>query len=272
MPGCCVDFLAPPRVAGSVMSAPLLRALVICAALVCGATTRAQTVPSDPRLAAATALTFGRLPLPGEALADAAAPFATWLAAARARLQTDPVLRRTTAVHAWADTFGVTPTDRELADDTTDALTYTALVERHLAWLAARPDAYRAVLDRAYQRVVHRPAFDEEVGYWHSHLDRPLSYILLVGCLDNWARRNQPGLMATTGTPTVSPHTRALDIVRVPPDLIADMRAAAALPAAGSPALARAAGRNLLAPGGARLVTAGGIPFIAVGASPTAPF
>ena len=44
-------------------------------------------------------------------------------------------------------------------------------------------------------------AHPEEIEYWKNH--DTLSFVLLVGCVEDWARRNQPGLMVTAGTPTL---------------------------------------------------------------------
>lgn len=238
-------------------------------ALVLAASVRAEPATSDPRLAAACAVAFGRFPLPGDTAtfpAPADATFADLLALARSRLATDAALRSDTARRAFHDAFGRPPTASELPADSAPEQTYSEQVTRHLATLATAPAAYREVLDRAYQKVVRRPAFEEEIAYWRDNADGALSFVLLVGCLDDWARRNQPGLMVTTGVPTVSINSAGLRTLRVTAALAAEIRAATAPVSAADAARALAASRNLIAPGANRITTAGGMHFLAIGA------
>lgn len=227
------------------------------------APTPAQSSVREKRLAAAAVLALGEPPATANvALAGAAgdASLAALYQSFRDRLATDPHLRRAVLARAATDAFGDAAVGELTNSDAT--LTYTELVQRHLAWLAQHPAEYRTILDRAYRRVVSRPAFDEELAYWRTHSPTPVSYVLVLGCLDDWARRNQPGLMVTTGTPTVSLNCPHVIAYRLPPSIAEEARALVGLPGDAS---ALAAGHTLIAPGAGSLVSAGGIHLLVVG-------
>ncbi len=240
-----------------------LRALFACLAL--GASAVAATPAVDSRIAATCALMLGRVPSSGELAALPASNLTVTdlVVNLRHRLAADSTLRRTVATRAWRDAFGTAPTDDQLALDAA-ALTYSEHVQQHLRWLATHPVDYRSVLDRAYRLVVHRDAFAEEVAYWRQRCPEALPFVLLVGCIDDWARRNQPGLTVTSGVPTVSPNCLHLGVVRLPPADAGELHAAF-FPRSNYDALAMATGHNLLAPGAAPLVTSGHSHFVAVG-------
>jgi hypothetical protein len=178
----------------------------------------------------------------------------------RAQLQDDAAAQRSTAVQAFRDAFGRAPIDVDLRTAGTGpaaGLTYTEHVQRHLQTLAADPASYQQVLNRAYQLLLRRDVYPEEIEYWKKH--DTLSFALLVGCIEDWARRNQPGLMVTNGTPTVSINSEFLTTVRLSPGVAAEARAAAGLAPAGE------GGHHLVAAGGARVATGGRIHFAAAG-------
>ena len=244
-----------------------LFSLLVCALLALGNAVAAAT-PEAPleRLDASFLLALGRLPADSEKPAWAAATPITvvdLLARHRARLRDDSAAQRAVYVRSWHDAFGCEPGTAELAAAPATSGTYAELLQRHLLWLTAHPADYRQVVDRAYQRSVGRGAFPIEQDYWK---ERPtLSFALLVGCIDNWARRNAPGLMATTGMAAVSVNCRYLTTRRLSPAVAAEVRAATGLVPAGTPALATAGTRNVVAPGATELVSIGGIHFVAVG-------
>jgi hypothetical protein len=233
-------------------------------------TARAQTVESPERIAASFVLAQGRVPTADErARFTAPEPqsFAQLLARQREQLQANPAAQRAVIVKAWQDAFGRTPGEAEgaVADRTG---TYTELMTLHLQWLAGNPAEYEQVMHRAYRFLLQRDAYPAEIDYWKRQA--PRSYALLVACIEDWARRNQPGLMETTGVPTVAANNRFLATVRLAPAAAAEARAAAGLEVANA-ALALAAGRNLLAVGADRIAASGGIHFVAAGAADLVP-
>ena len=218
------------------------------------------------RLDASFLLALGRLPSDAEKPAWASATpvtVADLLSRHRASLRDDAAAQRAVYVRSWRDAFGCAPDTSDLAAAPATSSTYAEWLQRHLQWLTAHPADYRQVVDRAYQRSVGRGAFPIEQDYWQA---RPtLSFALLVGCIDNWARRNAPGLMATTGMAAVSVNCRYLTTRRLSPAVAAEVRAATGLVPAGTPARATAGTRTVVAPGAAELASIGGIHFAAAG-------
>lgn len=222
-----------------------------------------SSLAASERIAASYLLAFGR-PATADELGRVRAPgavtVATLLAEHRQRLQSDTEAQRQTAGRAIEDAYGRAPADAELAHA---AGTYTELVRQHLAQLAQSPDEYRRVLDRAYQLAIHRPAYDVEVTYWKERATLP--YVLLVGCIEGWGRRNAPGLMATTGNACVGVNSALLRTLSISPAMAAEVRTAFGLLPTGDPAQAIAAGRNVIAPGADEVVSLGGMFIVVVG-------
>lgn len=180
--------------------------------------------------------------------------------AATAVLRNDSRMLTQTRIKAELDALGASG----IRQAKTDALTYIDQMRDHLAWLATQPETYTQVMQRAYRHVINRDAYPEEIAYWNQQPET-LSYILLVACLEDWARRNQPGLMVTGGKPTVSINCEFLTTARVSPADAATARTLAQLPAITAP------GNHVIAPGAAHLAASGGIHFIAVGTSTLTP-
>jgi hypothetical protein len=232
-------------------------------------TAHAQAAEPPERIAASFVLALGRGPTADEIVRwtqPQSLSLANLLARQREQLQADPTMQRAVIVKAWQDAFGRTP-----GEDETKAAsggTYTEQMQRHLRRLTAHPEEYEQVLQRAYRFLLQRDAYTLEVDYWKQQ--GSFSYALLVGCVEDWARRNQPGLMVTTGIPTVSVNSRYMVTVRLSPAVAAEARAAVGLVAA-DPVFAIAAGRNLLAAGAAGITSNGGIHFVAAGAADLVP-
>lgn len=218
------------------------------------------------RIGASFALALGRAPTSAE-LADAggngAGSVSDRIARHRQRLERDAALQRSTATQAWTDAFGRQPADRDLAAAPAGAETYTERVQQHIRQLAGNPAEYRQVIERAYQRVLRRPAYDIEVEYWEAR--DALPFVLLVGCIENWALRNAPGLMATTGIPSVSVNSNYLSTLRLSAAVATEARAAIGLAAPGDADLVSATGRTLVAAGAGQVVSVGRIHFVATG-------
>ena len=90
-----------------------------------------------------------------------------------------------------------------------------------------------------------------------------LPFALLAACIDDWARRNQPGLTVTSGPAAVNINSPYLVTVRLSPGLAEEVRAAAGFERPRNPAL----GYHVLAPGAGRVASVGGIHFVAAGAA-----
>jgi len=211
------------------------------------------------RVAASFVLALGRGPTVAEARqwAGPDVSFADLMAKHRQQLQGDAAAKRTVVAKAFQDAVGRAPTAQEVAADSTGAASYTELVQQHVKRMAGDAGEYAQVLNRVYQLVIRRDVYPEEIEYWKKK--RTLSFTVLVGCVDNWGRRNQPGLMVTAGPAAVSINCVFLTTARLSPVAAAEARAAAGLPAVSDPQ----AGTNLLAAGAEGVATDGRMHFAA---------
>ncbi len=241
--------------------------LLVPAGLVClSAAVLAQAPVQEERVAASFVLALGRTPTPDESRlwrTKDPTPLADYVARHRRELRSDRAAERAVIARAGQDAFGSAPTEEE-ARSLSGVGIYADLMRRHLQWLAGHPAEYQQVMHRAYRLVLRRDAYSVEIEYWTR---RPvLSFALLAGCVEDWARRNQPGLMATTGVAAVSVNSRYLATVRLSPGVAAEARAAIGFVPEGDAAQAFALGRTLVAPGAERVASVGGISFVAAGA------
>ena len=223
----------------------------------------AQSTEQAERVAASFVLALGRVPTAAEA-EQWGKPGRLSLAELVARLTpSEAGARRALAARSFVDAFGLPPAGDEPALSAGGEGNYTAGMKQHIQWLAEHPGDYALVIDRAYQAVMQRRAYAEELEYWKAQ--PTLSFVLLNACIENWARRNAPGLMATSGVATASVNSRWLSAVRLSPALAAEARVVAGSPPGGNADQAAAVGRNLIAAGGGAVVSAGGINFVAAG-------
>ena len=247
------------------------RLLLVAAIMSLPVAAAAQPPGQEERVAASFVLALGRLPSADEIrrwTAENSTPLTGYLARHRQQLRADASAERAVILKASLDAFGRAPPDEE-AGSLSGAGTYADLMQRHLQWLAGHPADYEQVMHRAYRLLLKRDAYSVELEYWTRQ--PVLSFALLVGCIEDWARRNQPGLMATVGVAAVSINSRYLATARLSPAVAAEARAAAGLVTEGDAALAIALGRTVVAPGAARVASVGGISFVAAGASDLAP-
>ncbi len=213
------------------------------------------------RVAASFLLALGRLPSATETAQWGAvdASVADLIAKHRQLLAADATVKCAVVAKAFADSFGRAATDEEITKEAAVAnATYTELMQHHVEWLGAHADSYEKILNRAYQLVIRRDVYPEEIEYWKKK--DPQSFAVLVGCIDNWGRRNQPGLMVTAGPAAVSVNCVFLTTLRLSPAVAAEARAAAGL----GPVADAAAGTHLLAAGAEKIVSDGRIHFAAV--------
>ena len=241
-------------------------AQIVCIAIaVLGAVASAKPEEQQERLDASFLLALGRCSTLEERQAwtePAERSFVSLLERQREHLRSDASVRRAVALRATGDTYGTEALPPELVSNAGEG-TYSEQVQRHLEWLSTHPEIYRQVVDRAYRQVVGRDAYSIEQEYWRDR--KPLSFAMLVGCIDSWARRNAPGLMATTGTASISINCVYLVTRRLSPAVAVEVRAASGLATAGDAALALACDRDVIAPGAGQIVSIGGIHLIAVG-------
>lgn len=230
----------------------------------------AQTAAQQEIVSASCMIAYGRPALGGE-LADplhANKPLAELVQAHREDLKNDPELQRLVRLRAYRDAYGVADAldhiTKGVGHET--GLTYADLLRQNIDALAARPDDYRQVIDRAYQLVIGRTAYPEEFDYWKPYGTLP--YVLLVGAIENWAFRNQPGLMVTTGTPSISANSRFLTTLRLSPAVANEARALLGLPVWTDVARIRNPERHVVAVSASELASVGGVHFALAGGGP----
>lgn len=202
------------------------------------------------RTLAAYALGMGRLPNTQEASNPKS--LGDQLGQIRDHLQADSTARKTMRTRAEKYAFGPA---RDKASSTNESnQIFAEVVKEHVQALSQNESAYHAVLTRAYQHVVGRDVYQEEIEYWAGHPTLP--YALLVGCIEDWARRNQPGLMNTAGTPAVSINCELLETARLSPEIAKEA----------SEEIALQNDSTVIAPGGGNLKSVGEIRFLVINA------
>jgi len=247
-----------------VASAALLVAPVVSEARA-GAQGPQGGLPPDDRVAASFVLARGRVPTAAEAAAwsaVAASPFSDLLARHRRQLDADETERRAVAAKSALDAFGP-GSGPSPADGQTEPGTYLDAMRRHLQWLTDRPDEYAKVVQRAYRFVLRRDAYAQELDYWKRYSAKP--FVLLAACIDDWARRNQPGLTVTSGPAAVNVNSPYLAAVRLSPAAAAEARAAAGF--ARTRGSASALARHVVMAGAEDVASVGGVHFAAAGAA-----
>ncbi|MDQ5978387.1 MAG: hypothetical protein QG602_1361 [Verrucomicrobiota bacterium] len=240
--------------------------------LVSSASVSAQTPTQQEIISASCLIAFGRPAELGELNAPLLAnkTLAQLVAGHREVLKNDPKFQRLVHLQAYADAYGV-PKALDLVTKGLGherGLTYSEQLNRHLKDLTAAPDEYRVVINRAYQLVIRRDAYPEEVAYWKPFGTLP--YVVLVGAIENWAFRNQPGLMVTTGTPSIAVNSRFLRTQRVPLSLANEARDLLGLPVWTDVARQHNPGRNIVAVGAKDIASVGGVHFLLAGGGPLA--
>ena len=247
-------------------------ALLAGALVVAPAAVLAQPAAWQERIAASYLLALGRSPTAAETdrwAREEPVPLAALVDRHRRQLEGDAGLARAVVVKAGQDAFGRAPSEDQVKGLAASGATYTDLVQRHLKWLAEHAVEYEQVVHNAYRLVLQREAYSVEIDYWKRQ--PTLSFALLAACIEDWARRNRPGLTATSGVPSVSMNSEYLDTVRLSPTAAAEARVIAGMAPAGDAALAYAAGRNVVAAGAEQIASVGGIYFAAAGAATLSP-
>lgn len=227
-----------------------------------------QSSEAQERAAAAHLLAFGH-PAPPAAGPDAKNSLAELVADHRSAIQKNAAVKRSVITRAWRDVVGRAPTGAETTTWTAhQATTYAELMQALTTWLAGQPDEKRQVSNRAYQLVIRRDAYPEEIEYWKPYGTLP--YVVLVGAIENWAERNQPGLMVTNGTPSISINSRFLRTQRLSLSVANEARALLDLPVWTDVARQHSPGRNIVAVGAKDITSVGGMHFLLAGGGPLA--
>ena len=249
----------------TVKRASLLEFLLVVACVSAPAVVHAQSAQIEERIAASFVLALGRTPTTADVeqwAKDGPRTVADLFSRHREALRHDAAAGREVAAKAAQDAFGRAPSEDELrvfptARSTRRSCSATSSGSAGTRWSTSRSCTAPIGSTSSATRTRSNSTTGEA---------RPaLSFVLLAACVENWARRNQPGLMATAGVPSVSVNSPYLAAVRLSPAVAAEARAAAGLPPPGDAALAAALGRHVVAPGAGTLASVGGIHFAAAG-------
>jgi hypothetical protein len=244
-------------------------ALTLAAAVVLfSGTARAQSEEQTQRITTSYLVALGRAPSAAELNVDSQAPglsIATAIERRRELIQKDAGTKRAVIIKAFEDAFGREPSEDEIRDGQKGNRTYSELMSAHVTRLAEHPTEYEQVMNRAYRLVIHRDIYPMEVEYWKKRSTVP--YYLLAACLEDWARRNQPGLMVTSGETIISFNNSCLSTIQLSPKIAAEARTLLGLPTSENENAPNQAsfGRNIVATGAAEIVSSGHINFVAAG-------
>jgi hypothetical protein len=229
----------------------------------------AQNAAQAEVVSASYLIAFGRPALPAE-LADASyanKSLKELVDAHRARLQRDAALQQQVDARALSDARGGYGSEKP-APTHGAGVTYADRLAEEVAALAADPAAYGAVMDHAYQLVIGRSIYPEEIEYWKPYGTVP--FVVLVGAIENWAVRNQPGLMVTNGTPSISVVSRFVVTQRLSPAVANEARELLGLRVWSDVARQHNPGRNIVSRHAVDIDSVGGVHFLFAGGGPFA--
>ena len=231
-------------------------------------TARAQSEEQTQRITTSYLLALGRAPSVAELNVDSQVPglsIATAIERRRELIQNDAGTKRAVIVKACEDAFGRAPSEDEIRNELAGNRTYSELISAQITRLADHPTEYAEVMNRAYRLVIHRDIYPMEVEYWKKRSTAP--YYLLAACLEDWARRNQPGLMVTSGETIISINNSCLSTIQLSPKIAAEARAVLGLPLSENENAPNQSsfGRNIMATGATEIISSGHIAFAAAG-------
>lgn len=181
----------------------------------------------------------------------------------RKQLQSDSEAAAFAWAQAWRDSFGTEPQPGNAPKKDGERLTYIEHMKANLGRLTAEPSLRETVINRAYRYLLQRDAYPEEIKYWTVRPVAPFSTV--VASMEHWARRNQPGLMVTSGTPTVAAYSRYLSTVTLSRADALTLRKQFGLEPDGDPEVIASRGHNLIGVAPEAAVTGGHMFFAATG-------
>ncbi|NCI52020.1 hypothetical protein GWC95_19000 [Sediminibacterium roseum] len=219
------------------------------------------------RIQAAYMLAFGRAPQDGEisywqgrnesnSIADLLRSHKTYIG--------QDVTTRTAAIRrAYIDAIGRNPSADEIKYWSAYNQTYTELMKNHVQWLSSNPSEYEKVIKNSYQFVLNRQPSSAEITYWKGQ--GVLSYAMLVGCHEDWKKKNPPSAQKTSGKTEISSSSGYLSVVALSAGIAAEARIATGLTSSPGSNMVAAGGGNMVAAGGGNMVAAGGGNMVAAG-------
>lgn len=248
-----------------------LKGLLYCMAFVTPMLIKAQDAKQlkRERIQTSYMFTFGRAPQEGEITywqgRNDATSIAQMVNFHKDYIKTNRSANNEVITKAYLDALGRKPEQGELDYWAKGNNSYVELMKNHISWLSGNPAEYEKVIRRSYQLVLNRTPDGTEINHWKSQ--GVFSYALLVGCHEDWKRRNNNNTSAkkTSGASQIPSGSAFVALVPVSNTIATEARSFAGLVAAGGGNLVAAGGGNLVAAGGGNLVAAGGGNLVAAG-------
>lgn len=155
-------------------------------------------------------------------------------------LQGNPSLKKDMIRRSFKNVYGRTPSESEVNQNMSQNYNYSDWIKNHMAWLRKSGTDYENVIKFAYQNVMGRQSYANEVSYWKNN--GATAYYLLAACVDNCKRTSGSGACAKNVV-----GNGLLDQIKVA-DVVAKQTAS----------LIGQAGGNVISAGGGNVVSAGG--------------
>jgi len=177
----------------------------------------------------------------------------------------DAGTRRAVIIKAYNDALGRNPTAAEIDYWSKYNQTYVELMKAHVQWLAGNPAEYEKVISRSYQFELGRQPAAAEIAYWKTQ--GVLSYLILVGCHEDWKRRNNNNGSApkTSGASTIASGSSLVIQVPISATVAQEAHVLSGLLSTNGGNVIAAGGGNVIAAGGGNVIAAGGGNVIAAG-------
>lgn len=207
------------------------------------------------RIQASYMLAFGRAPQQGELnhwMSQIDQTIPQLLSNHRQYAAAEKSFKRALVIKSYNDALGRNPNEDEIRYWTSGNDVYVDLTNKHVQWLAANTGEYEKVIKRSYQFALNRQPDASELNYWKGQ--GTLSYIVLVGCHEQWKRTNGQTAKKTGGSSSLS-SSAAVQTVNLSSKIASEAKSAAGINVGG----------NVISAGGGNVVSAGGLNVIAVG-------
>ena len=161
---------------------------------------------------------------------------------------------------SYIDGLGRSPKEAEIQYFLTRQDLYYTLMQTHVGWLAANPAEYEKVIRRSYQAVFNRTPSSAEINYWKNQ--GTLSYIVLIGCHEQWKRTNG-NTEKTSGGASIGGGGGSLQTVPISSNIASEVKNLSSISVGGN--VITAGGGNVITIGGGNVITAGGANVITIG-------
>ena len=234
----------------------MFKSLLLLVLAFSSVTAFAQSREKLERIKAAYMLAYGREPVGGEITfynnqRDQTIPQYLNLLADYAKREKS--FKRSLISKSYIDALGRKPIDGEINYWLNGTDLYYNLVNNHVSWLKGNPAEYEKVIKRSYQAVFGRQPNSGELNFWKGQ--PTVSYVMLVGCHEQWKRTNGNGNAASNRISNTS--NGSVTVVPLTTVVANEVKNAANIQPGG----------NVISPGGGNVVAAGGDNLIAVGSA-----